>query len=128
MSEDIEHSYRRIHHTFGNRDNNESDQASNLVINSARAFGFNCSGTAGLSSHRPVKSMDGEGLLTNGQQNSQGQKTCISQVIGRSYVDNSSIYPPDYMLNICGIYCMSYIHHISMSYFVLFCFISFCFI
>ena len=31
----------------------------------------------------------------------QGHQTCISQVIGRSYVDYSSIYPPGYMLNIC---------------------------
>ena len=31
----------------------------------------------------------------------QGQKTYISQVIGRSYIDYSSIYPPGYMLNIC---------------------------
>ena len=32
------------------------------------------------------------------------------------------------MVNICWIYCMSYICHISMSCFVLFCFILFCFI
>ena len=70
----------------------------------------------------PVKSLV---LHHPAMHQAQGQKICISQVIGKRYVDYSSIYNPGYMGNICWLYCMLYIWHISMSCFVLLYFIIF---
>ena len=40
-------------------------------------------------------------LVSSIKEQSQGQKVYISQVIGKTYVDYSSIYNPGYMGNIC---------------------------